>query len=58
MSVTLTKQAGLIETEEKDFDELLECCDNDMSTDKLKPPPQVYGALTELNVLTKKQQSV
>jgi hypothetical protein len=58
MSITLTKQAGFIEAEEKNVDEFLECCDNDMSTDKLREPPQVYRALTELNVLLMKQQSV
>jgi hypothetical protein len=47
----------------KDVDELQECCDNDMSTDKLEQLPKVCMALTKLNMLKriimiKKQQSV
>jgi hypothetical protein len=49
MCVTLTKQAGFNDVEGKDNDELLECCDNDMSTDKLEQLPQAYMALTGLS---------
>jgi hypothetical protein len=61
--VTLTKQAGFNEVEGKDVHELLECCDNDMSTGKLELP-KAHMALIKLNVLMrriimiKKQQSV
>jgi hypothetical protein len=36
MCVTLTKQAGFNEAEGKDVDELLECCNIHISTDKLE----------------------
>jgi hypothetical protein len=45
MCVTLTKQAGFSEVEGEDVVELLECCDNDMSTDKLEQLPKAYMAV-------------